>query len=78
MLAIMLAFPSVTYILISSVDILISFIYSNDKEMWTRKSAEEVFSLVFFSQTSILSFTYRVLSTVGGFLLSSSSRLFLH
>ncbi|KAK8798186.1 hypothetical protein WA588_003271 [Blastocystis sp. NMH] len=53
MLAIMLAFPSVTYILISSVDILISFIYSNDKEVWT----------LFFSQTSILSFTYRVLST---------------
>lgn len=40
MLAIMLAFPSVTYILISSVDILISFIYSNDKEVWTRRCGE--------------------------------------
>ena len=78
MLAIMTAFPSVTYILISSVDILISFIYSNDKEVWTREREESALSLVFFSQTSILSFTYRVLSTVGAFPFSSSSHLSLH
>ena len=78
MLAIMMAFPSVTYILISSVDILISFIYSNDKEVWTRECGQRGSSLVFFSQTSILSFTYRVLSTVDGVPSSSFSHLFLH